>query len=802
MAPVAFRLLMASDKSSTPPPPTFNGIYTEIGCIPGVVNSTSMSAAQANQTILPSSTSQYFTAYFASNGNAYGCMITEQGGYNTTGTPLVIQSSITGGVISSDSVSSTGYLVAYTTFSVGYSLQVAYLTSSGTTLTLATSPTTYFSAVVTPSNLFGVCVLDSSNALIIGGSSSAQVLNLISPTALTQTATQVTTIAMNTNSYPLKMLGMSSTLGALIYIASDNTTITCIGLDRSGSTVTVNSPQSMATTANSPSFGVSLLTSSTFLLSYTKNNTTLAARVITVASGGVVTVGTEYTFVPGVTQNSTVLQSAALTSTAVVISWRGNTAIAGNFANAVNVSISGSTITFDTNIYPLVTGNSVTSTGCNLIPISSTKIGMVYGFQSGNFSGFPSAIGYSSTADYQNSLPTWAATFAGNMAVSPAFPFGSTQPIPSKILNLGSNRSLIVYSSTSGTQSSGWHTIQMDTLATNITAATSDVLKATSAGNYVAGACRIYADDVSNTRVLGFYYDASDNVQFGVIYIDPTGVTTMNTTATNFTNTLNASTFNSLVVNAAPNVSLYIQGSGATISGTYKLQASVITTSGSTVSSPPALTTIDTTVGSSFNMLPLTAQAIDANTIVVIYQTDISSGAHRAYNVGIIDITGGTPSLVTSAPLTPTAGMGSVATGHFTVGTNRGVLLYQSSSGTSTIGIGFSYTTTSVTVSASPVTIGLFTHYTIAAIETNNTCGVSGTELMASLANVVGSIQWFLVTTPDINTITVATGIDAPATFQTTRTAMIPAENQDALMCATYGSSGGLIVYAAYLFKS
>lgn len=585
------------------------------------------------------------------------------------------------------------------------------------------------------------------------------------------------------------LLGMSSILGAWVYIDNTGSVIKCISIDRSGSSLSIYTGAAtvLATTASSPSFGASKLTASTFLLSYAKNATTIAARVITVASGGVITVGTEYTYVTGSTTENVMFQSAALTSTLVMLSYNPINAVNGESLFTVACTISGTVVTFASANYPTDTNVDDASTTGQMVPVSSTQAAIIY-LQTG----FGGNTGYAGILDYGVVNPTWAGTFAGHTAVSNNLTFNAVSNIPIATTYLGSNVALITWYGTAS--NIGWTCVQLDTTGTNITAASTSSTQSTLATpSYTSGACRVFNDTASGTRVLSYYYDASNNVQFGMFRI-ANGSITAGTYTSSFSNT---GTNNNLIVNLAPDSSLYIQGSGATSGGFYQLQASIIATSANTVSSVSTLTNVTHPTGAANLCNPLFASMINSTTAVVVYTSDVAAGAFTGVYAGIIDISSATPVLTHSAQLTPNAGWGGHAKVGVTVGTNRGVLFYDDVTTTNVYGIGFSFTSSSITVSGAAVSIGLAATYGISA--TGNECvGISGSELMLIYNN--GSYQYAVVTTPNINSISLGSAFAAPAS-EVGVCNFAPTENQNALVINGYTVSSGDHPNIGYLFR-
>ncbi len=792
MAFSTFRGLEASG-GGAPPPPAFMAITPEVSAIVGAISTNSMDSPFRNQVILPSSTSQFFTAYESANGtyNLYACMVAEHGGFSATGTPTLVNAANAAlSNLAADSVSSTGYLLSF--YDTAY--KAAYLTSSGTTLTLATSPT---SIIASPSGhvFSSCCVMDSSNALVIAGSASAQDLSLISPTALTVSSTQSLAISSWNADGFTKLVGLSSTLAALFYIDSGGTTIYCSGIDRALTVVTVGSPVSITAAIGASggrSFAVSFLTASTVIISYSKSTTVIAARVLTIAALGSVTVGAEATFTTGNTSVNNIQQSAALTSTLVLISMFEGSPQKGNAIFSVPVTISGTTITFGSSMYPTATNNSTSSvTGGAMIPISSSKAGILYYSNIGDFTGFGgSNQGYAGVLDYGNLNPTWSGTYNGTFFF--AAPFTNTSPKVMSVNYLGSNRALVSYAS-DGTSNGGWNSVQLDTASANVVESTTGVSAALlGLQYYVIGSCRIYNDTATATRCLGYSYDGSGNVVFQVLSVAQSGAVSYLSTGTSFTNSNSLqSRPNLLGISMAPDSTLYLQGSGALVSGHYQLQASIIATSGTNVSTIGALTNVYTTTGSSFRVFPLAAEAINATTAIVLYTGDQTSV--NAIYAGIIDISSGTPVLVTSALLTPTGvgyGVQGDADGGFTVGGNTGALFYYDVTNTDTIGIGFSYTTSTITVSGTVTTLVANAKPNIS---NNCTRGVSATELITGIKN-----KFYLVSMPNINTLTLSAGT-ATGEFAN-HLVMDVTENQNAVVVATWDNTGADSVIG-YLYR-
>ncbi len=353
----------------------------------------------------------------------------------------------------------------------------------------------------------------------------------------------------------------------------------------------------------------------------------------------------------------------------------------------------------------------------------------------------------------------------------------------------------MVYYGNAGTNADAtFAAVQYDTVAGNITVATTIVTKTQKSSQaFTTAACRVYNDTSSNTRCVAAYYDASDNVQFGVVYIASSGALTFNTLNSTFTNTSPATNQKSnLLVSLAPDTSVYIQGSGATIGGNYQLQCSIITTSGATVSNISTLTNVVASTGSAQFIVPKYAKALSATQLAIVYQSDTPTGNFCANYVGIIDITSGTPTLTTSALLTPSGGFGTViADGAFNVGADTGVCLYWD--GAHTFGVGFSYTTSTVTVSA--VNTSLINKQTI--LNTNYCTGVSPTEIMA-LLGPDGSTNFYMITLAGINSVSIGTA--KASSLYGFSGGMVTTENQNAVVYAGVNNAGSNST-TGYLFR-
>ncbi len=787
MAFSTFRGLEASSANSGPPPIVYHSLYPEVSAIPGTLGSNEDSYP-TESLILPSSSTYFFTAYRqASTSSNYACMMHNPGaGYVTTGTPSILDSGTSLGgslTMAAGSVSATGYLVATAITTTGSfnTINVSYMTSSGGTITQVAS-TTYFTGLI---GSCAACVLDTTNSLILGDlSGSAQHISLIDSTATTQYAT--TTTAYSSSSQHV-LLGFSTTLGAYVFTNSGGTTLYCAGIDVvSASSLTPHSAVSVTSCA-AIYFNAIVLTSTTFLVIYNKSTTQYGLRIVTVGASGSVSAGTEYTYTTGNSATSQIFGSAMLSATTGILNVNIQSQAGGYNQVGVPFSITAGVIAFGSTQYPLSTNSSSSIAKSQLATLSTTQA--IYTYDQ-SVSGIPSPfastnIGYAGLIDYNNTNPTWGGTFAGNNALSGNFATGNI-PYVTAVSYLGSNRALVAYTNAGTGNSGGWNSYQLDTNGSNIIESTTGATASLLVNQYyIIGSCRIYNDTSSNTRCLGYYYDGSGNVQFGVIYVATSGATTINTLNSGFTGTNTAANRpNMLAVNLAPDTTLYIQGNSSTA-----LQASIITTSGATVSSIGSITTVANST--SLVVYPKFAKALSATQAVVVYMSDISAGAHAAAYVGIIDITTGTPVLTTSAALTPSGGFSpqSYCDGGFNVGANTGVLLYGDSSNAHTIGIGFSYTTSTVTVSGSTTTLST----DLPNVFSNGCCGVSATELIAQL-----DVNYRLITLSGINTISIGSSF-ASGLFSN-HLSLSPTDNQNALVVADV-NAGGSNSKIGYLYR-
>ncbi len=791
MAFSTFRGLEASGANSGPPPFAGLGSYNEVACMIGNPVSGTGTNPNGNGAILSSTTSNFFTAYKANDGAGYACMVTPHVGYTTTGTPVTFQAGING-LVCADNVSSTGFLVAYSYTPLAVAnLSVAYYTASGATLTLATGPTDYILSAGNASTYVACCVLDTSNGIIMGSDAAGNCqFKLIDPIALTTISTPVSPvnipIASTSPTQPV-LVGMSSVLAGLFYIDQNTPTdLYCAGIDRVTTNITYQTPVKLTTGKSGASFAVSKISATDVIVSYEINTTTIGARIITVAASGVITVGAETTFVTGSTVSNRMAQSTVLSSSLALLSFRTNNIINGNVTFVLAASIVGSAITFGSAKYVSVSGvesvpSGGTIPGVRLASVTATRAAALYHAQAGSITGINLAnIGYGTTIDYVASLPAWGGTYAGTHVNSTAQTFGIAAAVTRNQISVGSDRILTsVWNAATGA-AVYWASVQMDTVSANINISSKITKVCSTSGNFSGGSnqCRIYADNINYIRCLGVFYDGSNAVQFGVIEVDNGGGPTMGTLNSGFSNNWATNFSSNVLVNLDTDSSLYIQGSGATVSGTYRLQASLITTSGATVSTIGALTNVDATTGSSFKCYPKFAKALSSTVAAVVYMSDINSGTQSAAYVGIIDVSSGTPVLVTSAALTPSAGFSpqSYCDGAFTTG-NTGILIYANASNSSSIGVGFSYTTSTVTVSGSTTTLGA----DLPNVFANGSAGVSATEILTIL-----DTNYYLLTMSNINTITIgsptATGVAANYSY------LIPAENNNAVIFSNYGN--------------
>src|ERR1700684_3948773 len=165
-----------------------------------------------------SSTTAY--AVGSSSGNVLTAFIaTSNGSYMSLGSSLALSTNARGDIPAIDSVDSTHFIPCYNNSSSTTQILAQYITNSSGTLSATVGATVVVTggALVRPL----VAVLDSSNALVMGYSStpSNNRMSLINPTTLsvTQSNTNASSIAATTTN--LQIFALSPTLAVVSWVA-------------------------------------------------------------------------------------------------------------------------------------------------------------------------------------------------------------------------------------------------------------------------------------------------------------------------------------------------------------------------------------------------------------------------------------------------------------------------------------------------------------------------------------------------------------------------------------------------------
>lgn len=169
-----------------------------------------------------------------------------------------------------------------------------------------------------------------------------------------QTSTKMYAVVVTTT-------GTSNSYGTVATIASVNTSIALCKLDSgralccygtsgtafsavvlsvSGSTITVNTPTSVATGLSNPYCNVTFLSADKCLMTYASDNHSGYANIITTSTTSISAVGAQFNFATDVKNDSSSVST--LTTTTAIVSWQQNS---NSRPQVVVLSVSGTTIT-------------------------------------------------------------------------------------------------------------------------------------------------------------------------------------------------------------------------------------------------------------------------------------------------------------------------------------------------------------------------------------------------------------------------------------------------------------------------
>ena len=447
MAFSTFRTMMAAGSEVTPPPPGNTDTYTPHVASYILNNSgavTSVGSAVVNNIILAGD-SNYVLATTSdpiTTSSLYASLIEKGTSFDVvpaTSASKLLTNSFAGaspyGQVSGATVSTTGWIVSYTEASAG-NVYSRYLTRSSNTLTSTVGQTTIYSGG--DAATCHTCVLDGSNAIVMANNGSTTLggtntYKLITPTTLVVNGTVTDTNGGCAVQTWESLIGLTSTLGVYLSI-SPTFVLKAQGIDRSGTTLTINTSHNVQTTLsnsssyNSGLFGACKISSSTILVAYSKsdvsNTAVIGARIVTVASGGTITVGTEvtHTFTTGggtlALGTINIGTPAILSTIAAVISFGIETSSVRSGPNGYNLfalplAISGTTITLSSSTYPIESFSGMYTSDGNMCAVDSTHVAVQwlespFAFGSAFSSPINSYVNRAVFIDVNNATPTWA----------------------------------------------------------------------------------------------------------------------------------------------------------------------------------------------------------------------------------------------------------------------------------------------------------------------------------------------------------------------------------------------------------
>lgn len=476
----------------------------------------------------------------------------------------------------------------------------------------------------------------------------------------------------------MSIVSLTSTLGAIIYNNSSNL-IKVATYNISGSTITVDAATSSSITATSGAKSVRI-DSTHILFVYKKTTNTLGARIVTVATGSTFTFGTEYTATATGITDDPIGNPGQMGSSDYGVTW-----INGNGQGCCTLmSISGSTITLSNPIIYHTANNVIATTdyySSYFMGLSSNTAGaLAYLINSNSISG-QTALTRAVVVDKNFTLTShlWTTTFAGNLQAANT---GNTGSGCTDAISIGTNKMLSV--NVNNSTSVNFYTYDVDYKSmnispTNYTFTTSSACKTVSLSplGYSSGSTTSY-------RALMAYNDGTSTIKAVVASVSSAGAVTFGTGSNVDTNASSPAAYSVLALNYGTDTTLVVNVEAS------NMFASIVTTSGTTISSVSTPTNIFT----QSSPTPFDIQGIvldNAGTILLTF--DFDTGTNHAM---IISITGSTITTGTPVTLTSSGGGGAI-NGACLLAAGRGVFTYQTSTG-QIKGRPYSYSGTTITL--------------------------------------------------------------------------------------------------------
>lgn len=728
MAFSAFRLMMGAGASSGPVVLT-DTITAEVACL--IWNQGSSNNYCINQLSLVDQTGTEAIVYGVNNAGGYATYqptLNSAGPSLTIGTPLSVGSSTATAGSLDISYNSAQGIVAANNGSSNQNATVAWINSGNTSVSSTVNHAT--GVTITASRVNAV----SGGTLTVVMTKSASASDIL---LFDQSGTQYdSSVAGPTDiSTQMSSINLTSTLGVVIYNNSSNL-IKLVTYNISGSTISIDSAVSSTITATSGA-KATYIDSSHILFVYKKTTDTLGARVVTVATGSTFTFGTEYTATAtGITDDPIGLPGQ-FSSGDYGVTWIN----AAGQGCCTLMSVSGTTITLSN---PIIyhTANDVIATtdyySSYFAGISSTQAIIGYMFKSKAVSS-QTALTKAVTVDlnFSQSSNKWNSTWTGNLQVKSS---GVATTQVTDMDSLGTDR--YIYISTTNSTSVLIGTIDNDystALSTNHASLTAAASVGTSVGNIVnigvsgntARAIAVYG--YSNTTIQAVLVQAA---QDGTITngTPSTVDSSASTTTINSMNTINYATDKTLV--------LWTRSNG--------IYGSIITTSGTTISSISSPTLVYSVTTGSVVYLGVTN--LGSNNIMFTYGQN-GSGSGIA---GIISISGSTITLGSTVNI-GTNNTGTISSCQLSSGSGVFSFMDQPASDGEIYVQGFTYSGTTITLGGATHNVSQ-AGTTLSNNPTNyktNILHIGNTDTLVSYYGYDNETKVRLVTSNGINSFTI-----------------------------------------------
>ena len=776
MAFSAFRLMMGANHTSAPVILT-DTITQEVA------------ALVQNQTSGSGSTAQYAINYAVSTGNGtsnkvvvYSPAKNPNAGYTLfTWLPTKLSS---GPTITSAAPLSVG-TQASGSIGLGYnsnqglgavdneasnSLTINWLNTTNTTISSSASHTTASNITYNRMVAMGSGALAASFALLSSTASSTYLFN--SSGSYDSLAAGPSDV-----SGQMSMLSLSSSLGVCMYNTSGNL-IKVFTFNVSGSTITNDS--SVTTSITAASGGTMAFISSTqMLFVYKKSANTLAARVVTVATGSTFTFGTEYTATAtGITDDPIGHVGEFTSSGDFGVTWIN----ANGQGCCTLMSVSGSVVSLSNpNIYH--TANDVIAYtdyySSDFIGLSSSQAMIVYMIKSGALTSQTGLIkAVTVDLNYSTSSNAWNSTFSGNIKTTASIGITSNASYNTLDMDtLGTDRYL-----TATTVSTT--TITLNTIDNDYAIGLLNTSQTFSGGSSaVTGACVVNVGASGTTaRALIVYQQGGSQVACNLAQVSQDGATiTVGSQATGagsnntFINAVNYTTDKTLVV--------------YTTSTT--LTAAIITTSGTSTPTIGSATSIITGLsGTSGAMFGMTV--LDSSHVMVGYASGSGAGKVVIVNISGSTITAGTAVSIGTGPSGPISSClhpGTAGAGSFFFTDNV--------SGFKAFAQGFTYSGTTITLGAASHQVSTSTAHGPSAYK-STIVSTQNNDALTVYVNGTSGIESTLITYTGSNSYTIGTQYVADGIQSTYAAFVTPDCYSKATIFSDDGTSKNLILNNAY----